>query len=34
MVSALYEVGVKADVYIRIDEGKYHSTSTPKTKTT
>ena len=34
MVSALYEVEVKADVYIRIDESKYHSISTPKIKTT
>ena len=34
MDSALYEVGIKTDVKIRIDEIKYHSTSTPKIKTT
>jgi hypothetical protein len=34
MVSALYEVGIKAGVKIKINESKYHSTSTPKYKTT
>ena len=34
MVSALYEIGIKTDGKIRIDKSKYHSTSTPKIKTT